>query len=255
MDTSLGEIDPHRPWIRDERDDPGAMNWAETLLNPMGETSKLHFSRAWTFMFLGRVVLYLVPSFVVAILGISGVAPEIFNTPLDLLIVTIPAVLVPFALFTVVTEFTSFVAHTRRLADAARPTWLAAIVLVPMILGLVAYAAGTTMGAAQHRKMNAPPAEKTETAPKDGAAAAEAKPEEKPKGQQRRGPPGPPGPPQSERQAAVSTGLGMALPIWGLASFGVMIWSLAFVARLPNGGQGPLRTGSDRTPEELAGGY
>ncbi len=254
MDTSLGEIDPHRPWIRDVRDDPAAMNWAETLLNPLGETSKLHFSRAWTFMFLGRIVLYLVPSVVVAILGISGLSPEIFNTPLDLLIVTIPAVLVPFALFTLVTEFTSFIALTRRLADAARPTWLAIIVLIPLTLGLVAYVAGTQMGAAQHRQMNAPPAEKTEEAPKAGAAA-EAKPEEKPKGEQRRGPPGPPGPPQSERQMAVSTGLGMALPIWALASFGVMIWTLAYVARLPNGGQGTLRTGSDLAPEDLAGGY
>ncbi len=54
---------------------------------------------------------------------------------------------------------------------------------------------------------------------------------------------------------AVSTGLGRALPVWALVSLGVMIWTLAFVARLPNGGQGPLRTGSDLTPEELAGGY
>jgi uncharacterized membrane protein YhaH (DUF805 family) len=255
MDTPIGEIDPHRPWIRDVRDDPGAMNWAETLLNPLGETSKLHFSRAWTFMFLGRIALYLVPSLVVAVLGISGLAPEIFSAPVNFVIVTVPAVLVPFALFTVLTEFTSFVAHTRRLADAARPTWLAVIVLIPFTLGLIAYGAGTQMGAAQHRQMNAPPAEKTEEAPKAGEKAAEAKPGEKPKSKQRRGPPGPPGPPQSERQMAVSTGLGLALPVWALASLGVMIWTLAFVARLPNGGQGPLRTGSDLTPEELAGGY
>ena len=117
-----------------------------------------------------------------------------------------------------------------------------------MILGLAAYAAGTSMGAAQHRAANAPPAAAAEV--KEGEAAAEKKPEAKP--QQGRG--GPPGPPQSERQAAVATGLGMALPIWWLASIGVMVWTLIWVARLPNDGQGRIRTGSHLTPEEIADG-
>ncbi len=248
MNMTPGEIDSHRPWIRDYRDDPGAMNWAETMLNPFGETSKLHFSRAWTFMFMGRMLLYIVPSFGAFILGIAGVKTEFLNSPANLLLFTVPALLVPFAVFTIVTEFMSFAAHTRRLADAQRPAWLAVIVLVPMILGLAAYAAGTSMGAAQHRAANAPPAAVAET--KEGEAAAEKKPEARP--QQGRG--GPPGPPQSERQAAVATGLGMALPIWWLASIGVMVWTLVWVARLPNDGQGRIRTGSHLTPEEIAEG-
>lgn len=248
MSTAPGEIDSHRPWIRDYRDDPGAMKWAETLLNPFGETSKLHFSRAWTLMFVGRMLLCIVPSFGAFILGIAGVKTEFLNTPTSLLLFTVPALLVPFAVFAIVTEFTSFVAHTRRLADAQRPAWLAVIVLVPMILGLAAYAAGTSMGAAQHRAANVPPAAVAET--KEGEAAAEKKPEAKPQ----RGRRGPPGPPQSERQAAMATGLGMALPIWWLASIGVMVWTLVWVARLPNDGQGRIRTGSHLTPEEIADG-
>jgi uncharacterized membrane protein YhaH (DUF805 family) len=199
-------------------------------------------------MFMGRMLLYIVPSFGAFILGIAGVKTEFLNSPANLLLFTVPALLVPFAVFTIVTEFTSFVAHTRRLADAQRPAWLAVIVLVPMILGLAAYAAGTSMGAAQHRAANAPPAAVAET--KEGEAAAEKKPEARP--QQGRG--GPPGPPQSERQAAVATGLGMALPIWWLASIGVMVWTLVWVARLPNDGQGRIRTGSHLTPEEIAEG-
>ena len=255
METTSGEIDSHRPWIRDERDDPGAMNWFSTLFNPFGETTKLHFSRAWTFMFMGRVLLYLIPSFTAAILGIAGVKTEFLNTPVNIALFTVPALLVPFVVFTFVTDLTSFSAHSRRLAEAGRPTWLAVIVLVPMILGMAAYYAGTGIGAAQHAEMMKPPAAKTETVAREGEAAAkkgEAK--AKPKSQERRGPPGPKGPPPSERQMAVSTGMGMGLPIWGLASFGVMLWTLMYVARLPNGGAGRLRTGSHLTPDEIADG-
>lgn len=248
MTITPGQIDPRRPWIRDFRDDPGAMNWAGTLLNPFGETSKLHFSRAWTVMFIGRLLLYIVPSVGAAILGIAGMNTGFLNTPADLLLFTVPALLLPFAVFALITEFTSFVAHTRRLADAQRPAWLAVIVLVPMILGLAAYMAGTGMGAAQHRAATAPV---TEAAAGDaeGRAAARKRPEGRSRG---RG--GPPGAPQSERQAAVSAGLGMALPVWWLASTGVMIWTLVWVARLPNGGQGRVRTGSHLTPEEIVDG-
>ncbi len=245
MSMTPGEIDSHRPWIRDHRDDPGAMSWAETMLNPFGETSKLHFSRAWTLMFFGRLLLYIVPSFAAFILGIAGVKTEGMNAPVSLLLLTVPALLVPFAVYTIITEFTSFVAHTRRLADAQRPSWLAVIVLVPMILGLAAYTAGTSMGASQHRAMNAPPAEKSEE-----ASGGEARPEKKQQPQRR----GPPGPPQSERQAAVAQGMSMGLPIWALSSFGVMLWTLLYVARLPNDGRGRLRTGSHLTPEEITEG-
>ncbi|HCJ19304.1 MAG TPA: hypothetical protein DHV57_18000, partial [Hyphomonas sp.] len=61
---TMTPIDAHRPWIRDERDDPARMDWFQTLFNPMGMTGKLHFSRAWTFMFMGRVLLFIVPVFV-----------------------------------------------------------------------------------------------------------------------------------------------------------------------------------------------
>lgn len=245
MDTTTDEIDHRRPWIRDERDDPGAMNWADTLLNPMGVSSRLHFTRAWTFSFMGRFLLYIIPSFAAGILAIAGMDTGFLNAPVGLLILTVPALLVPFAVFTLFTEYTSFVAHTRRLADAQRPSWLAVIVLVPMILGLGAYVIGTGMGAAQHRALNAPPAEKVESetegeaggeagASASGAAAGDGANKQP----ARRGPPGPP---QSERQMAMATGTAMGLAVWWLGSVCVMVWSLVWVARLPNGGPGRLR--------------
>jgi uncharacterized membrane protein YhaH (DUF805 family) len=254
METNSGEIDHHRPWIRDHRDDPGAMNWLETMANPFGESSKLHFSRFWTFSFMGRLLLYLIPSFTAGILGIAGVKVDFLNAPVNLGLLAVPMLLAPFAVFAFFTDLASFVAHMRRLADAQRPTWLAAIVLVPMILGLAAYTAGTAQGAAQHREMHAPKPAAAE-APKsaDTAKKDEAKADEK-KEPERKGPPQRQGPPQSERQMAISTGLGMGFPIWLLASFGVMLWTLTYVARLPNGGQGVLRTGSHLTPEEIEAG-
>lgn len=257
MKTTSGTIDPHRPWILDARDDPGSMNWPQTLLNPFGETSRVHFTRAWTMFFMGRLLLYIVPSFTAGILGIAGVNLAAANAPVSLLIITVPALLVPFAVYTILTEFTSFVAHTRRLSDARRPSWLAVIVLVPMILGLLAYTAGTGMGAAQHRMMTAPPAAavKTETAKEgeDGEEGEEQKSEaaasdgeKKQQQPQRRGPPGPP---PSERQMAVQTGMGFGLPVWALGSLCVMLWTLLYVARLPNGGTGRIGTESDPLTE------
>ncbi len=252
MNMTTGEIDPHRPWIRDARDAPGEMNWVQTLLNPLGESPKLHFTRAWTFSFMGRLLLYVVPSFTAFVVAIAGMKSDAWTAPVNLLLFTVPALLVPFALFTLFTEFTSFVGHSRRLADAKRPAWLAVIVLVPMILGLAAYTAGTSMGAAQHRQMNAPPAAKVESESKEGEADSQAAAKNGAKKQNQRR--GPPGPPQSERQAAVAAGMGMGLPVWWLTSFGVMIWSLLWVARLPNGGEGRIRTGSDLTPDEIVAG-
>ena len=236
------------------------MDWVDTMTNPFGESSKLHFSRFWTFSFMGRMLLYMIPSFAAAIVGIAGVKTEAFNTPVSLFLFTVPALLLPFAIFAILTDFASFVAHTRRLSDADRPAWLGIIVLVPMILGLAAYAAGTSAGAAQYREMHKPKPAATAEAPEAETAASgeagteEAKAEEEKKQPERKGPPGPQGPPQSERQMAVAAGMGMAFPIWLLASFGVMIWTLTYVARLPNGGQGKLRTGSHLTPEEIEAG-
>ena len=262
MEYTAGAIDPHRPWIRDERDAPATMNWRNTLFNPFGKTYKLHFTRAWTFMFMGRLLLYVIPSFIAFLAGIAGVGTEGLNAPVNLVLFSVPAVLLPFALFTLLTEYTSFVVHVRRLTEAGRSAFMAVIVLVPMLLGLIAYALGTQAGAAQYRQMHSPA----------NTEAVEAKAEKK--GEEEEGeeaaskdtqaaPAGGGGArnPQmarmmelSERQLAQQTGMGMAFPIWWLASFGAMLWSLIYVARLPNGGEGKFRTGSHMTPEEIARG-
>jgi uncharacterized membrane protein YhaH (DUF805 family) len=256
MQESPALIDPHRPWILDRRDDPATMNWLQTLFNPMGKSSKLHFSRAWTFMFMGRLLLYIVPTCVVAVLAVAGVQTAILNKPVNLGPVPVPTLLVPFVVFVLVTEYTSFVAHMRRLAEAGRSTLLAGIVLIPLILAMLAFAGGVAGGIAQHEAQAAKAALEAEIAadPVKAAAAkaeADAKAKENPnatKGPQR---PGPPAEPKTARQMAIGGGIGLALPIWMLASFGAMLWTLLYVARMPNGGVGEFRTGS-HIPENEA---
>ena len=244
MTDTSAPIDPHRPWIRDKRDDPSGMNWVETLFNPLGMTGKLHFSRAWTFMFMGRVLIFIVPVFSVFIGGVAGADLDSAWKPVSFLILPIPALLVPFFIFTIVTEFTSWVAHVRRLAEANRSTLKAMIVLIPLILGLIGFAGGVSMGIAQHRAQaakSAPAAEATVT--EAGANAPVAQQNGQAKQGQRHGPP------PTERQMAIGTGMSIGVMLWAIASFVVMLWTLLHVARLPNGGVGAFRTGSDLSQE------
>ncbi|MBO6583102.1 MAG: hypothetical protein JJ954_09115 [Hyphomonas sp.] len=243
---TMTPIDAHRPWIRDERDDPARMDWFQTLFNPMGMTGKLHFSRAWTFMFMGRVLLFIVPVFVAFIAGLAGADMSGAWQPVKSVGIPLPALLLPFFFFTIITEFTSWVAHVRRFAEANRSTLKAAIVLVPLFLGLLGFAGGVVSGSAQYQAQQAKAAQ-AQTVAAEGGEAAET---DAAAPQEARGPRRPDGPPPTEMQMAMGGGMGLAMPLWALSSFFVMLWTLLHVARLPNGGAGPFRTGSDLTQEE-----
>lgn len=238
-------IDPHRPWIKDVRDNPHTMNWVQTLFNPLGASPKLHFSRAWTFMFLGRVLLFIVPVFGVFVASLSGADLAGAWKPVKALVLPVPALLVPFFCFTLVTEFTSWVAHVRRFHEAHRSTLWAMIVLVPLMLSLVGFYLGAQKGIADYEQAHAPKPVAAAPAAADavsaGDTATEAKPAKpKPQQQHRRN-----GPPQSEREMAAASGFGLAMLVWAVLSFLVMFWSLLYVARMPNGGIGRFKTGSD----------
>lgn len=240
MEYTAGEIDPRRPWIRDPEDAPASMNWLQTLLNPFGRASKVHFTRAWTFMFMGRVLLYLVPSVILGVAGLAGVSTQAANVPVDLIVFTVPAVLLPFALFTLLTEYTSFAAHLRRLSQAGRNPFLAILVLVPLLTAMMLYTLGAGMGAARYDRIHSPPASSAEMIVEgQGGQAQAGEPESSARaaGREGRGARGPRAQKMkdiSQRQMAVSAGMGLALPVWGLLSFCVMLWTLFFVARLPN---------------------
>lgn len=219
-------IDPHRPWIDDPRDAPANMNWLQSLTNPFGETSRLHFTRAWTALFFIRFI------YRVGLLVIMGVfafasAPSF----------TVPVWIWP--LIIIVTALMSAILHVRRLADARRSPLWAVLVLLPIISGFGGFIVGAGMGAGQYQAavdarsaLTRPAAAETDVP----ATAADGE-AETPAARQ-----GPQQGPQvnvtetSAREFAVQTGIGIATVFWAPVSFGVMLWSLLWVGRLPNGG-------------------
>ncbi|MEM9738263.1 MAG: DUF805 domain-containing protein [Pseudomonadota bacterium] len=127
--TSQTPMDPKRPWITDPREFPSAMSWAESLTNPLGETSRLHFTRAWTALFFARVIWYLGFALLAMVFAAAGAqnAGSLVPPPWAFLILV------------VLTILASIVLHIRRLADAKRsPLWafLVAIPAVALIVGL-----------------------------------------------------------------------------------------------------------------------
>ena len=102
------------------------------------------------------------------------------------------------------------------------------------------------MGSAQFNAQQAKVAQAEAAVAEGGeAAAAPADAQTEAKGPRR-----PDGPPPTQMQMAMGAGMGLAMPLWAISSFIVMLWTLLHVARLPNGGVGNFRTGSDLTQEE-----
>ncbi|MEM8617122.1 MAG: DUF805 domain-containing protein [Pseudomonadota bacterium] len=123
-------IDTKRPWITDPREALSEMNWLQSYTNPLGETSRLHFTRGWTGLFFLRLIWYVGFALLAAVFGAAGVED--------------PSALVPpgwvFLVLIVLTALASIVLHIRRLGDAKRsPLWavLVAIPALAMLAGLM----------------------------------------------------------------------------------------------------------------------
>ena len=227
---TAGAIDPNRPWITDPRDAPANMNWVETLTNPSGVTSRVHFTRAWTGLFFLRLIYFVGTATAAAVFATAGSSFSVPNWVWPLLVI--------------VTAVMSLILHVRRLADAQRSAIWASLVLLPVIVGSAGFLGGVAMGGAQYDQLVAQrearaieipapevPAEAAPTTAEAGAGDDEEQSEQS--GQ--RGP-------QvdvtevSQRQHALNTGFGLAQTAWAPFAFFVMLWSLLWVGRLPTGG-------------------
>lgn len=256
-DTSTA-LDPKRPWLTDERELPRHMNWLQTLFNPTGTSPRLHFTRAWTLLFMLQLLIIVGPWFAALILGAAGgdgTSVGMFG------VYATPAVFI-------VTTLISYVIHSRRLNDAGKSQLLAMIPLIPLVIAVVVFIGGAQQQAAQYDKrfemrqeyladpdaFRARQREEQEKAKEEAekrAAETGASGEEtgeQPQGQRRRGQGGPGGgmmsldqpmPPKAE------TVLKNALPaiqmIIIILSFPIAIWSLMWVARVPYFGRYPGR--------------
>lgn len=255
--ASQNALDPDRPWITDEEQLPARMNWIDTLINPTGKSPKLHFTRAWTLLFMLQLIIWLGFGFIIGLIGIAGVDTAGLSASHKYLI----------AITFAVTTLMSFVIHSRRLNHAGKMSFRAIIVLVPLFLGAVMFIGGINGKAAEYQKLYDARAEYLE----DPAAWREQRLEERRQAQaeaerrrqeaeaarengeegaqpqqrgQRRGPPGgfnngpsAENPLPSRADFIVTPVLGtFYLPIVGLSAL-IMLWSLFWVARVPNFGR------------------
>lgn len=251
-DTSSTVLDPKRPWLTDERELPRHMNWMETLFNPTGTSPRLHFTRAWTMLFVLQLLVIIVPFALALVLNMAGGDGKpvatfgVYATPVVF----------------IVTTFMSYVIHSRRLNDAGKSQLWALVPLVPLMLGMLAFMGTASQQAAQYDKRfesrqefladpdafrakqrEAQQKAKAEAEAKAAEAAEngeEAEADKSQQGQKRGGPGGHGGPGASldkPLDPKAPTVLKAALPMFQNVmiplSALIAIWSLMWVARVP----------------------
>ncbi len=261
---SQSVLDPDRPWITNEEDLPVRMSWLQTFLNPAGESPKLHFTRAWTVLFFMGLLSWVGLGMIISVVGIAGVDTGPLNVFHGYFIAAVLAV----------TSLFSYVAHTRRLNHAGKISLRAIIVLVPLILASVVFMGGVQTKAVEYAELYEARAEfladpqawrdarleerrerqAEEEARRKAAEEARANGEEvEGQGNGNRGGRG--GPPRGGNEGPsaenplptkeafiVRPNLGaFNMIIVGLNTL-IMIWSLLWVARVPNFGKQPDNT-------------
>lgn len=140
--SSQTALDPNRPWIEREEDLPANMNWFETFLNPVGESPSLHFTRAWTVLFFAGFIAWAGVGFAIFILGVAGTdtgALSAFHAYLIAVVIGVSSIL-------------SYVIHARRLNHAKKTSIRAIIVLVPMVIGAALFMMGVAGKSAEYQK-------------------------------------------------------------------------------------------------------
>ncbi|MEO1553675.1 MAG: hypothetical protein AAFR82_07030 [Pseudomonadota bacterium] len=260
--ASQSTLDPDRPWITDDEQMPARMSWFDTFLNPAGKSPKLHFTRAWTILFFTGLITWAGFGFIIFMVGIAGADMTEIRAGHAYMIAIVMAV----------TSVLSFVIHTRRLNHAGKISLRAIIVLVPLILATLMFVGGVSGKAAAYDELYEQRAEyladpaawrearlderrKAQEEVEEARALAEANGEaesdenagQRGQGGQRGGGQGgdwnqgpSPENPLPEREAfIVRPNLGaFSMTIAGLNTL-IMIWSLLWVARVPNFGREP----------------
>lgn len=140
MEPSSQAFDPRYPWITDPEELPSRLNWAQSLFNPFGATPRLHFTRVWTALFFARLVVFAVPIALATLLSMSGTKMGFDPIPVW-----------GFPLIVFLTGLGSFVLHLRRLSNAKRSGLWAFLSVIPVVLGLIGFVAGTQFGSEEYR--------------------------------------------------------------------------------------------------------
>lgn len=141
--ASQTALDPDRPWIVNEEELPSRMSWLDTLFNPAGKSPKLHFTRAWTALFFTGLFAWMGVGFIISILGIAGADTTDLSVFHGYFIAVVLAI----------TSICSYVIHTRRLNHAGKISLRSIIVILPLILATLAFVGGMTGKAAEYDKL------------------------------------------------------------------------------------------------------
>lgn len=136
-------LDPDRPWITDEEDLPARMSWLDTLFNPAGKSSQLHFTRAWTLLFFVGLLTWVGGGAIVTVIGIAGADTAGLSAFHGYMIAVVLAI----------TSICSFVIHTRRLNHAGKISFRALVVILPLFIGAGLFFGGVTSKAAEYDKL------------------------------------------------------------------------------------------------------
>lgn len=226
MTDTAHPLDEARPWITDEDELPSRFNLLAVLLFPFGRTPQLHYTRTWVLLLFPRLFVY----FGLLGLGSKRSGAELIGPILAVLVI----------------EVFGFIAMTRRLNDAGRSPFFAWAVFVPAALGLGLAIFMVPSAKEAHKQAviefneakDAKPGENGQgidgrqarrAASGGGGARGGRRGRRGGRGGGRGGPVGPP----EETPFVISKTLGMTGGLWFLGSLIVMIWSLAWVARLP----------------------
>jgi len=124
---SESAIDPARPWIDDPEQDPKRQNWFATFFNPMGTSPKLHFTRAWTALFMMQFLSVFAIGLILFVVSLAGA---------DTAGLSVAAGYFTACVF-LVTSILSVIVHCRRLNHAGRLSVLAVVVLLPLAISSV----------------------------------------------------------------------------------------------------------------------
>ena len=138
-----GPMDPARPWLVDPEQDPRAQNWLPTLFDPTGHSPKLHFTRAWTLLFMLQLVSVFGFGLILFVVGLAGANTDGLS---------VFATYVAAGVF-LVTSLMSLVIHTRRLNHADRNPVLALLVVLPLAVALAVTIVSVNRSAATYDEM------------------------------------------------------------------------------------------------------
>ncbi|MEL7546380.1 MAG: hypothetical protein AAGJ84_07000 [Pseudomonadota bacterium] len=137
------QIDPSRPWLIDPEQDPSRQNWLSTLFDPTGESSKLHFTRAWTLLFMLQFLSVFGVGMIVFVVGLAGADTDGLS---------VGAAYFAAGVY-LVTSLFSLVIHCRRLNHAKRFPLFAILVALPLAISLVVTLQQVNQSAAVYDEM------------------------------------------------------------------------------------------------------